>query len=253
MSADLVDERSKMMGVRKSFLAIALATIGLSLSPDAARAIGLSTISSETDLKVLLSQPAFIAEGQFDSISLKNDDNSESKADLVWSNGEQQPFSLSYDGSTVKYTVGDKTLETKNEGFFNDIFIYTKASEYSTSVVLKNLLLTDSDTTLSISGIAASYPNNTLNIWGIHDITESFTLIGNATLSGMNNLQNPANLTYQIQVGNVDSPQTSPDVNQGEAEQVDSPKPAPDNGTNTGIDWLSWLPKPGSGDSCISP
>jgi hypothetical protein len=242
------------MGVRQSFITIALATLGLSLSPVAAQAIGFSTVTSETELKALMSQPAFVAEGQFGSIALNKDDKTESKVDFVWSNGEQQPFSLSYDGSLVKYTVGDQTLETKSEGFFKNILIYTKAAEASTSVLLQNLVLTDSYTTLSISGIAASSPNNELNIFWIQDIKESFTLTGNAMLSWLNQPQNPANLTYQLQVGNVDSSNTSPDANQGQAERVDSPQPASEPETSTGMDWFpNWFPHPRSGSYCTSP
>lgn len=236
------------MGLRQSFFTVALATIGLSLSPVAANAIGLSTLSSEAELRVLLNQPAFVAEGRIGTIALKEGEETESYVDFVWSNGEKQPFLLSYDGSTVKYTLGEKTLETKIEGSFNDIFIYAKAVQGSNSVLLDDLLLKDSSVTLSISGITSSGTNNGLSIFQIYDFGESFTLTGNAMLSWTNELQNPASLFYQIQVGNVNSPDTPPDANQDRAEHVDSPQPAPE--TSTG---MNWFPSPGSGSFCTSP
>lgn len=238
------------MGVYQSFMTIALATLGLSLSPVAAQAIGFSTVSSESQLKALMSQASFVAEGQFGSIALNKVDNTENEVDFVWSSGEQQIFSLNYDGSTVRYTVGETTLATQIEGVFKDIFLYTKAAEDSTSVLLSNLSLTDSQTTLSISGIAASYPNNELNIFWIQDITGGFTLTGNVMLSWLNQLQNPANLTYQIQVGTIASPNTSLDTQQDEAEHTQSPEPAPETGG--GIDWFPWFSHHESERYCTS-
>jgi hypothetical protein len=236
------------MGLRQSFFTVALATIGLSLSPVAANAIGLNTVSSEAELRALLNQPAFVAEGRIGTIALKQGEETESQADFVWSDGEKQPFLLSYDGSTVKYTLGEKTLETKIEGSFNDIFIYAKAVEGSNSVLLDDLLLKGSSVTLSISGITSSGTNNGLSIFQIYDIGESFTLTGNAMLSWANERQNPASLFYQIQVGNVNSPETPPDANQDRSEPIDSPPPTPE--TSTG---MNWFPSPGAGSFCTSP
>ena len=240
------------MGVRQSFFTITLATLGLSLSPVAAHAIGFSTVSSEAELENLMSQPAFLATGQFGSIVLNNNDQTESQVDFDWVNGEKQPFSISYDGSTIRYTVEDKSLETKTEGFFQDIFIYTKATEDYSSVILKNLLLTDSDTTLSISGISASYPNNAVNIFWIQDIKKAFTLTGNALLGWLNQPQNPVNLVYQILVGNVEAATDTPDVNQGQTEPVDSPTSTPQTETSTGMHWFPWFQGTNSERYCSS-
>jgi hypothetical protein len=238
------------MGVRQSFFTIALATLGLFTSPVAAHALSLSTVSSETELEALMSQPALIAEGQFGSISLNTYTQAESNIDFAWSNGEKQPLSLSYDGSTVRYTVGEQTLEAKIDGFFKDIFIYIKAAEDSTSLLLKNLVLTDSDTTLSISGIAASSPNQKLTIFGFHDISEGFTLTGNAIMSWLNPLQNPANLTYQIQVGNVESQNTVPDTDPDEAQPIESTESAPKKDGE--MDWFPWFSDSESDRYCAS-
>ncbi len=236
------------MGVIHSFFTITLATLGLSLSPIAVNAIVLSTTSSETELQSLLSQPAFVAEGQYESIELNKNDRTGSQVAWVWSNGDKQPFSLKYDGSTVKYTVGETSLETQISGKFNDIFISTKTTEGCNSVILDNLVLNDSLTSLSISGISASCGNNELSIFRFSDIRENFTLIGNAMLSWMNPPQNPANLAYQIRVGNVEASDTSTDANQGQADPVDSTNTTPE--TSTGTDWF---PSTADGSYCTEP
>lgn len=240
------------MGVSQSFFTIALATLGLSMSPVAAHAIGFSTVSSEAELENLMSQPAFVATGQFGSIVLNNNDQTESQVDFDWVNGEKQPFSISYDGSTIGYTVEGKSLETQTEGFFKDIFIFTQAPEDYSRVVLNNLWLTDSDTALSISGIAASSPYNAVNIFWIQDIKKGFTLTGNALLSWLNQPQNPVNLAYQIRVGNVEAATDAPDVNPGQPEPVNSPTPAPETETGTGMDWFPWFQDTGSERYCSS-
>lgn len=245
-----MQKQSEIMGVRQSFFTIVLATLGLSLSPMAANAIVFSTVS-QTELNTLMSQPSFVAGGQFGSLILENKAQADLNVDFAWSKGENQLFSLSYDGSIVKYTVGETTLETQSEGFFKDLFIYTKATADFTSVLLNNLVLTDSSTNLSISGIAASYPNNEVNIFWIHDIQESFTLTGNAMLNWQNQPQNQNKLAYQIQVGHANSLTPSPNTNPPPAAPVNSPAPEP--AANTGIDWWSWLPSPDSGSYCTGP
>ncbi|MEW6495474.1 MAG: choice-of-anchor W domain-containing protein [Cyanobacteriota bacterium] len=233
------------MGVSQVGFSTALLTMGLSLFPLAAQAIGLSTIASESELESLLSQPAFMAGGFIGTIALKAAENTENSVDFAWTQGEKQPFSLNYDGSTVKYTVGDKTLETQIQGAFNDIFIYAKAAEESTSVMIESLLLKDSSVNLTISGIAASFPNNKSSIFHIYDIGENFTLTGNAVLNWMNTPQNSANVGYQIQVGNVTAPTTLPVANQNQAEPV---KPS-----ITLPNVMDWFPKLNKDSFCNVP
>ena len=209
------------MSVRQSYFTVILATLVLSLSPSVASAIRLSFICSETQLTRLLPSPAFVAEGQIGNIALNGGaefdvdqdepTDTNSQVDFVWSNGEHQPFSLTYDGSTVSYTVGEETLESNITGSFKDLFIYTRAAEEGSSTLLDNLLLKDSSMTLSISGISATDTNGGLSIVHIYDIGSSFTLTGNTTLSWSDSPQSPSDIGYQIQVGNVESPQAVPE------------------------------------------
>lgn len=233
------------MGVCQVCFSTALFTVGLSLFPLAAQAIGLKTIASEAELKSLLRTPAFMAGGFIGMIALDGGEETENPVDYAWSQGEKQPFVLSYDGSTVKYTVGDKTLETQTKGVFNDIFIYAKAAEECTSVLLDSLLLKNSVVNLTISGIAASCPTNKISIFHIYDIGESFTLTGNAVLNWLNPPQNSANVGYQIQVGNATSSTALPVADQTQAQPVESPKTWPNV--------MDWLPKFGEGSFCNSP
>ena len=236
------------MGVVHSFFTITVATLGLSLSPIAVKALNLSTLSSETEMQSLLPQPAFVATGEYNSITLNTNQQTASQVNEVWSNGEKQPFSLIYDGSRVKYTVGYSSLESQIPGSLNDIFIATKTVEGCNSVVLNNLVLTDSLTSLSISGISATCGSNELSIFHFSDIKETFMLMGNAMLSWMNPPQNPANLAYQIWVGTVGASETSTDTNQDQANSADSTSTPPE--TSTGMDWF---PSQEDGSYCTSP
>lgn len=233
------------MGVCQGCFSTALFTIGLSLFPLAAQAIGLSTIASEYELKSLLNKPAFMAGGFVGAIALTAEEETENLVDFAWSQGEKQPFALSYDGATVKYTVGNKTLETQTQGVFKDLFIYAKAAEECTSVILDSLLLKNSSTDLTISGIAASCPQNKISIFHIYNIGESFTLTGNAVLNWMDTPQNSANVGFQIQVGNVTAPTALPVANQNQAQPVKSPKTLPNV--------MDWLPKFNKDSFCNVP
>jgi hypothetical protein len=240
------------MGVRQSFFTLALATLGLSLSPSAASAISLGYLSSDTELQTLFPSPAFIAHGQISNIALNGNfestalsrhfqfvcykakaEGTKGQVDFVWSNGQKQPFSLTYDGSIVRYSVGNRTLENKITGSFKDIFIYTRAREDGSRMLLDTLLLKDSSMTLSVSSVSATGKNGGLSILGINNILGSFTLTGNATMSWMNNPQKSSNIAYQIQVGNVEAsipvPEPAPVGN------VNSPTPVPEPSTIMGL------------------
>ncbi len=234
------------MGVRQAFLTVALTTLGISLLPLTAHAISIGTVSSEAEFQTLLSQPDFVAVGQANNIALNTTSETDTSVDFAWSADIQQPFSLNYDGSTVRYTVGNVTLETSIEGAFSDLFLYTRATESGTQSLLNNLVLTDSTTTLSISGISAISTGNEISILRISDIRDSFTLTGNATLRWINFPQNLSNLSYQIQVGNVE-PTDSDDDTENQPSPPPTPQPDP------GIDWSSWLPVGNGGDACVSP
>lgn len=209
------------MSVSQPYFTIILATLVLCLSPSVARAISLNFICSDTELRRLLPSPAFVAEGQIGNIALNRGaefdvdqdgpNDTTSQVDFVWSNGERQPFSLTYDGSTVSYSVGEETLESNITGSFKDLFIYARAAEEGSSTLLDNLLLQDSSMTLSISGISATDTNGGLSIFHIYDIGSPFTLTGNTTLSWSESPEIPSNIAYQIQVGNVESPQAVPE------------------------------------------
>lgn len=233
------------MGVRQVCFSTVLFTIGLSLFPLTAQAIGLKTLASEDELTSLLRTPAFMAGGFIGMIALDEGEETANSVDFAWSQGEKQSFALSYDGSTVRYTVGEQTLETQTKGDFNDIFIHVKAAEECSSVILDSLLLKDSVVNLTISGIAASCPTNKISIFHIYDIGESFTLTGNALLNWMNAPQNPTNVGYQIQVGNAAASTALPVADQTQPQPVESPKTWPNV--------MDWLPKFGGESFCNSP
>lgn len=208
------------MGVRSSIFTIALATLGSFLHFSTASAITLQYLSSQTESNRLLNDAAFVAEGQVNNIGLKGDsivetyynetELTQGQIDFVWSNGEKQPFSLTYDGSMVRYTVGTETLTANIQGAIRDIVIYSQASQPYSNVLLDSLNLKDSLMSLSVSSISATAPQRQQSLFGIYGITGNFALTGNAMLSWVDFPQNSGNINYQIRVSTIDSQSSFP-------------------------------------------
>lgn len=218
------------MGVSQSLLATAISALGLSLLPSSANAIALQYISSATDIPTLMDYPSVVAEARIGSIALNTFSHSDAlntrfnlktpslgakstqnQIDFTWSSGKKQPFSLTYDGSTVSYTVGGITLESKITDFFKELSIVTRATENGSSAILDTLKLKDPSTSLSISSFGASDKDGGLTIFYIKDIAGTFTLTGNATLSWTHTPSSKANVAYQIRVGTVQPPKNVPE------------------------------------------
>lgn len=188
------------MGVRHLLPVLALAMPGLYFSTATASALTLSFLSSDTAPNSVLVNPALVAQGQINSITLNQnvEASTTQQVDFVWSNGEKQAFSLTYDGSTLSYTVGEKTLESQLLGSLQDILIYAQAPDANTSLLLDSLQVQDSLSAISISGIAATSTNGGRSLMAIDNIEGSFSLTGNVTLSWTEDLQSAANIAYQI-------------------------------------------------------
>lgn len=188
------------MGVHRLLLVLALAMPGLYFSTSAASAIALSFLPSDTTPNSVLVNPALVAQGQINSITLNQnlESSSANQVDFVWSNGEKQAFSLTYEGSTVSYKVGEKTLESQLLGCLQNIVIYAQAPDANTSLLLDSLQVQDSLSAISISGIAATSTNGGRSLIAIDNIEGSFSLTGNVTLSWTDDVQSAANIAYQI-------------------------------------------------------
>jgi hypothetical protein len=218
------------MGVSQSLFVTAIFTLGLSLVPSTAGAITLQYLSSASEMPTLLDNPAFVAEAQIGKIALSNfyeseagntqlkhkslslkAEDAENQIDFDWSNGKKQPFSLTYDGSMVRYTVGANTLESKITGWFKDLCIFLRASENGSSTLLDSLKLKDPLTALSISSLVATDKDGGLTAFYIHGIAGTFALTGNATLIWTDKPQSRDNVAYQIRVGTVESPKNVPE------------------------------------------
>jgi hypothetical protein len=188
------------MGVRHLLLVLALAMPGLYFSTSAASAIALSFLPWDTAPNSVLVNPALVAQGRINSITLHQnvESSTANQADFVWSNGEKQAFSLTYDSSTVSYKVGEKTLESQLGSPLQNIVIYAQAPDANTSLLLDSLQVQDALSAISISGIAATSTNGGRSLIAIDNIEGSFSLTGNVTLSWAEDLQSAANIAYQI-------------------------------------------------------
>ena len=203
------------MGVRHSLLVLALAMPGLYFSPSAASALTLSFLPSDTPLNSVLVNPALVTQGKINSITLNQ--NVESSAaqdvDFVWSSGEKQAFSLTYDCSTISYTVGEQTLDSQLLGYLHKLVIYAQAPDANTSLLLDSLQVQDSLSTVSISGIAATSTNGGRSLIAIDNIEGSFSLTGNVTLSWTEDLQSAANIGYQLLGETIDASNPAEEAN----------------------------------------
>lgn len=203
------------MGVRHSLLVVALAMPGLYFSSSAASAIALSFLPSDTPLNSVLVNPALVAQGQINSIALNQnvEANTTQQVDFVWSSGEKQAFSLTYDGSTISYKVGEKTLQSQLLGSLQNIVIDAQAPDANTSLLLDSLQVQDALSTVSISGVAATSTNGGRSLIAIDNIEGSFSLTGNVTLSWTEDWQSAANIAYQILGGTINAGNPAEEAN----------------------------------------
>ncbi len=176
-----------------------------------AQAFQLSHLESDAEFLSLVQDIAFVGEGRIGDngtnrtfeLNIHEDDPGNilpgDSANFVWTNGQAQAFSLSYDQATklVTYTVGTVTLDYTADDPFTDIFIRTRASSTS-SLTVNNLVL---------NGVALGDSSSTVNdperldylrISGLSG--GDFTLTGNSIMDWTGSTPTNSNLAYQIKV-----------------------------------------------------
>jgi hypothetical protein len=126
----------------------------------------------------------------------------------AWSKGTPMLFSLEYDGTTVKYTVGNKVISsTEFTGNATDLFMRTRTTKDS-SVTLSNLSFTDTAGTMSVANIssAGDGTNGDLDYLRLGKIKGAFTLTGTSTMNWTGTTApRGSSLIYQFKVGNSTS------------------------------------------------
>jgi len=152
------------------------------------------TMYSDQDMVNITDQIMFVAEARFGNnanngdheLNIHNETETDSYNVLdvdqnTWTSGVAEPFTMTYDGSTVTFTIAGKTLtgSVPNAGY-TDVFIRLRASKTNSSLVLSNVTYNGS----SVGGdITASADGNGLVIRHLIDVGGSMTMTGNATFT----------------------------------------------------------------------
>lgn len=209
------------MNLHRSLSIMALATLGLALTPNFASAITITRLPDFTDTQFneLLSskefQELFVAEGRMGNNAFSGDrelgiNNANfqpvAQGQFMWQNGTVEDFLLEYDGSQVSYSVGGTLLSSAFSGSVNDIYIRTRETSTS-NVRLDNLFFNG----IALDNNAVSEPNDADNVdyLRISDISAPFTIAGNVTMSWTGSPPRQSNLAYQIKVGETTDGSTS--------------------------------------------
>ncbi|NJR68279.1 MAG: PEP-CTERM sorting domain-containing protein [Synechococcales cyanobacterium CRU_2_2] len=124
------------------------------------------------------------------------------QAQFAWVSGQVVNFSLEYDGSVVKYSVGNQLLSTTTfSGRATDLFIRTRAANQS-SIRLGNLMLTDATGALSIANTgSAGSDDSDIDYVRLQGLTGPFTITGSSVMSWTGTAPTQSALIYQFKVG----------------------------------------------------
>ncbi len=123
-------------------------------------------------------------------------------SEFNWVSGQSVDFTLEYDGSVVKYSVGNTLLSTTTfTGNATDLFIRTRAADKS-SINLSNLMLTDSTGALSIANTSsAGSGGSDVDYLRFKDVKGAFKVTGSSVMSWTGTAPTQSSLIYQFKVG----------------------------------------------------
>ena len=221
---------TKKISARTSLFALSFTALGLLTAPNSAQAMTLVNNTNLTDagFNSLIDNgqfsELFVGEGRIGDrgkaatyeLSINDDVQKGAKPvtqeQFNWGNGEKYDFSLEYDGSTVNYMLGGKTLtSTDFNGPINSIFFRTSAGA-NTATSLTNLMFNGT----AIGNLTSSDSNNRdIDYLQLKDVSSPFKITGKASMSwqetqGKLNTKNSLN-AFQIKVGNSPSPTSVPE------------------------------------------
>ena len=128
------------------------------------------------------------------------------KAQLLWSNGERQAFSLDYDAASgrVTFSLGGKELSFIPEREIGEIFIRAEATEPATLILVDGLTLEDED----IWDMASAGGPDGLDYLWIRGalLVDGFRLEGLVTLGWNYDSPKGSELGFQILLGSREGP-----------------------------------------------
>lgn len=238
---------NKYVSHSKSIFILGIATLGLLMAANPAKAFTLTSLVSQDadtdfddhDFNAMLDsnqfKELFVAEGRIGNNSTNTaerelginrdvrdpDPNLAGKPvaqdQFVWGNGTLYDLVLEYTGTHVNYVVGGKTLtSTAFSGSVTDIFFRTRAANNST-MTLSNFAIQSLDPNgnllgniFNIGGLSSTGQGSSdIDYLRLSNISTPFRLTGKVSMSWTGAAPSRSNLAYQIKVGT--SPQSVPE------------------------------------------
>lgn len=119
-----------------------------------------------------------------------------------WISGDTVSFSLEYDGSEIKYSVGNQLLSTTAfSGPVTELFFRTRAADNS-AVSLSNLMLTDGTGLLTLGNLSsAGSGGSDVDYLQVDDVTGAFKITGDSVMSWSGAAPQQSELIFQIKAG----------------------------------------------------
>jgi hypothetical protein len=169
-------------------------------------------LSTDAELLALVSDTLFVAEGRIGDLGGaatfeldlgQSTAAPSTTAQYGWVNGQTEPFTLAYDGTTglVTFVLGGRTLTYMTPfPMFGDVFVRTRAVDAGRSIVVRDLVLDGEGV-----GDASSATGDGLDILWISGaaLSQGFTLTGTATLSWTGAPPTQSRLAFQIKVAKL--------------------------------------------------
>lgn len=213
------------MNARQLFCTtLSAATLGIAMSATAARAVTFEVKSwqNDTEFQDLINTNKFDETWVVQSRIGNNALNGTQEVDIldadnnllpvtqgnrIWGNGEAVNFKVEFDGSLLKYTVGNQLLSSAQFGNkpIEDLFFRVRSTATS-SMSLTNLVVNG----ISIPDLIANAAG-TIQYLTVGDLGQSFTITGTSTMSWTGTRPNNSALAYQIKAGVLEKPQSVPE------------------------------------------
>jgi hypothetical protein len=140
-----------------------------------------------------------------------NNLNPVAQGDYKWVSGQSVAFSLEYDGTTVKYKVGNQVLtSTAFTGNASDIMVRTRAAD-KTSMLLSNLSFTDTNGTMAMGNLTSAGASGASDVdyLRLAGVSGAFKITGTSMMTWSGARPTNSNLIAQFKVGN--SPKAVPE------------------------------------------
>jgi hypothetical protein len=141
---------------------------------------------------------------EVDLLDASNNNSPVAQAQRKWQSGEAVDFTLEYDGSFLKYTVGGQLLSSQAFAGNNisDLFFRTRAANNS-SAKLSNLKLTNgTQVNESLADLLSTGSGGSdIDYVQVTGLKGAFTLVGQSTFSWSGVVPTNSNLAYQIKAG----------------------------------------------------